>query len=309
LAVDKTTIKSTIYEHPEFASFITGMNEHFEVWRSSESIILKSLQTGCHPKELIAELSEELLSHYVDKPLIDKYDVYQHLMDYWAETMQDDCYLIAADGWTAEPTRIIEKDKKGKERDKGWTCDLIPKQLIVSRYFQEEAKEIEEMSAELEGITARLTEIEEENSGDEGLLSELEKINKASVTARLREIKGDKDTKEEAALLNEWLKLNTKESDLKKRIKDAEAELDAKAYAQYSRLSGKEIKTLVVDDKWLATLNAAIHGEMERISRALTQRVKDLAERYETPMPLMTNRVAELEAKVNCHLERMGFTV
>jgi len=309
LAVDKTTIKSTIYEHPEFATFITGMNEHFEVWRSSESTILKSLRAGFHPKELIAEVSEDLLAHYVGKPLIDKYDVYQHLMDYWEETMQDDCYLIAADGWIAEPTRIIERDKKGKERDKGWTCDLIPKQLIVSRYFQEEAKEIEEMTAELEGITARLTEIEEENGGDEGLLSELEKVNKASVTARLREIKGDKDAKEEAALLNEWLKLNTKESDLKKRLKDAEAELDAKAYAQYPKLSGKEIKSLVVDDKWLATLYAAIHGEMERISQALTQRVKDLAERYETPMPLMTNRVAELEAKVNCHLERMGFTV
>ena len=75
---------------------------------------------------MIAALAEDLLAHYTDKPLIDKYDVYQHLMDYWAETMQDDCYLIAADGWKAETYRIIEKDKKGKEKDKGWTCDLVP---------------------------------------------------------------------------------------------------------------------------------------------------------------------------------------
>ena len=72
-------------------------------------------------------LAEDLLAHYTGKPLIDKYDVYQHLMDYWSETMQDDCYLIAADGWKAETYRIIEKDKKGKERDKGWACDLVPK--------------------------------------------------------------------------------------------------------------------------------------------------------------------------------------
>jgi type I restriction enzyme M protein len=68
-----------------------------------------------------------------------------------------------------------------------------------------------------------------------------------------------------------------------------------------------EVKTLVVEDKWLATLDAAIHGEMDRVSQQLTQRVKELAERYETPLPQMTTRVVELEAKVNQHLERMGF--
>lgn len=83
--------------------------------------------------------------------------------------------------------------------------------------------------------------------------------------------------------------------------------LDASVYTGYPRLSADEIKTLVVDDKWLATLDAAIHGEMDRVSQQLTQRVKELAERYETPMPQMVDRVAELEARVHGHLERMGF--
>ena len=39
----------------------------------------------------------------------------------------------------------------------------------------------------------------------------------------------------------------------------------------------------------------------------LTQRVKELAERYETPLPQATARVAELEAKMNRHLKKMGF--
>ena len=43
--------------------------------------------------------------------------------------------------------------------------------------------------------------------------------------------------------------------------------------------------------------DAAIHGEMDRVSQQFTQRVKELAERYETPMPQMVRRVAELEAK------------
>ena len=307
LTVDKSAIKSTIYEHPEFAAFIDGMNEHFTQWRERTSNRLKQLEVESHPKEIIAELSEDLLAHYAGKPLISHYDVYQHLMDYWSETMQDDCYMISVDGWKAETYRIIEKDKKGKEKDKGWACDLVPRELIVARYFAREQELIDEITAELDSVTASRTELEEEQGGDEGAFCELEKVNKASVTTRLKEIKGDREAKDEAAVLNEWLKLANDEANLKKKVKDAETSLDSKAYAYYPKLTEDDVRSLVVDDKWLSTLDAAIHGEMDRISQSLTQRVKELAERYETPLPQMTERVAELETKVNEHLGRMGF--
>ena len=307
LAVEKGAIKPAIYEHPEFAAFITGMNTHFAAWRDKAAKALKALKVAIHPKEVIASLSEDLLAHYTDKPLIDKYDVYQHLMDYWAQTLQDDCYLIAVDGWKAETTRIIETDKKGKEKDKGWACDLIPKPVIVARYYATEQAAIVQIAVELERVTAKLAELEEEHGGEDGVLSELDKVNKANVAARLKEIKNDKDAKDEAGVLTDWLKLNTEEADLKKRLKDAEGQLDAQAYAYYPKLTEAEIKILVVDDKWLAALDQDIHGEMDRVSQALTLRVKELAERYETPLPRMVGRVAELEAKVNRHLERMGF--
>ena len=228
-------------------------------------------------------------------------------MDYWAETMQDDVYLIAADGWKAEITPIIEKDKKGKEKDKGWTCDLIPKALIMARYFADEQAAIDQLAAGLETVTAKLAELEEEHGGEDGAFSGFDTVSKANAAARLREVKGDKAAEEEAAVLTDWLALNAKEACLKKLLKEAEAALDAKAYAMYPKLIEAEIKTLVVDDKWLAALDAAIHGEMDRLSQQLTQHVKELAERYETPLPRMTSRVAELETKVDRHLERMGF--
>ena len=307
LAVEKPAIKATIYEHPEFSTFIKGMNTHFALWRDKSAKTLKSLKSGCHPKEIISRLSEDLLGHYTNKPLIDNYGIYQHLMDYWAQVMQDDCYLISADGWKAETYRIIETDKKGKEKDKGWTCDLIPKSLIVARYYAKEQANIDQLTTDLEAVTARLAELEEEHGGEEGAFSELDKVNKVNVAARLKEIKGDKEAKDEAAVLNDWLKLNSEETDLKKSLKDAEADLDAKALAKYPKLTEAEIKALAVDDKWLAALDVAIHGEMDRISQALTQRVKELAERYETPLPHMVNRVTDLEAKVNQHIKRMGF--
>ncbi|MGA2714872.1 MAG: N-6 DNA methylase [Bryobacteraceae bacterium] len=308
LAVEKTAIKSTIYEHPEFAAFINDMNVHFAKWRKRSAATLKALEAGCHPKRVIAALSEGLLAHYTGKQLIDKYDVYQHLMDYWAETMQDDCYLIATDGWKAETYCIIETDKKGKRKDKGWTCDLVPKALIVARYFAAEQDAISNLESELEIVAARMTELEEENGGEDGAFSELEKVNKANVVARLKKIKGDQDAEEEATLLNAWLELSNRDADLKRALKDAEADLDAKTYAKYPTLAEAEIQTLVVDDKWLAALDVAIHSEMDRISQVLTQRLGLLAERYETPLPQLAAKLAELNYTVDQHLQQMGFS-
>ena len=223
--------------------------------------------------------------------------------------MQDDGYFIADDGWKAETARIIEKDKKGKEKDKGWTCDLVPKPLIVTRYFAKEKKAIDTFTTDLESVTAKMIELEEEHGGEEGAFAELDKVNKANVATRLKELEMENGELivEEKKVLEEWLKLSNQEAELKKKLKEAEASLDNKAYKHYPKLTEDEIQTLVVDDKWLAALDTAIHGEMDRISQQLTQRVKELAERYETPMPEMVSRVAELESKVNGHLEKMGF--
>ncbi len=307
LATPKQAIKSTIYEHAEFVAYIADMNGHFAAWRQRVMQTLKNLQPGCHPKTVIHDLAEDLLAHYADKPLIDKYAVFQHLMDYWSTTLQDDCYLIAADGWKAETSRIVETNKKGKAVDKGWTCDLIPKPLIVARYFAAQQAAISEQEAALESLAAQMAEMEEEHGGEEGLFAELDKVNKANVSARLKEIKGDSEAKDEAAALTAWLKLCTQEADLKKALKEPDTELDALAYAQYPKLSEADIRTLVVEDKWLAAIDADIHGEMDRISQSLTQRVKELAERYETPLPMLTGKVADLAAKVAAHLKKMGF--
>jgi type I restriction enzyme M protein len=313
LAVEKSAIKTTIYDHPEFSAFITDMDRHFKTWQDKSTKIFKTLQLGCHPKEIITDLSESILSHYSSKPLIDQYDIYQHMMDYWADVMQDDCYLISADGWKAETYRIIEtkksKDgKPGKEIDKGWTCDLIPKYLIVARYFYKEKSEIDLLSVELETITTKLAAMEGEHNGENGVFSELDKINKANVTAKLKEIKGDKESKDEISILAQWIKLNAKESELKKSLKDAESNLDAKAYAQYPKLNEMEIKSLVIEDKWLAALETRIHKEMDRISQSLSYRLRELSDRYGAPLPKIEKQSDELESKVKIHLKRMGFS-
>lgn len=90
--------------------------------------------------------------------------------------------------------------------------------------------------------------------------------------------------------------------------KEAEVDLDAKAYAKYPTLTEVEVQTLVVDDKWLAATEAATHDEMNHISQALTVRVRELAERYETPIPELSHKANTLEQTVNRHLVQMGYS-
>ena len=115
LAVEKSKIKASIYEHPQFSGFITQMGAHFSTWRASAASTLKAVKIGDKPKLLIVNLAESLLAHYQGRALLEAYDIYQHIMDYWEQTMQDDCYLIVVDGWQAQTKRIIEKIKKVKK--------------------------------------------------------------------------------------------------------------------------------------------------------------------------------------------------
>lgn len=307
LAVAQDAIKATIFEHPEYVAFTSEMGALFEDWRSRSTLLLQALEPGCKPKEIIGELAEDLLAHYADKALVDRYGVYQHLMDYWAEVMQDDCYLIAVDGWQAQTYRVVEVNKKGKEVDKGWACDLVPKGLMVARYFAGEQEAIEAQQAELEAVTAEMAELEEEHGGDEGAFGELEKVNKANVAARLKVVKGDAGAKDEEKILKAWQKLYNQQGKLKKAIKAAEGSLDSLVYGRYPSLTVDEVKGLVVEDKWMGHLAGAVSGEMDRVSQALTRRVKLLAERYGVALPELTAQVEALEARVAGHLAKMGF--
>lgn len=316
VAVAPAAIKPTIHQHPEFQAFTAAMNAHFDKWRSAAVARLKALDKGgFHPKDLIRG-AEGLLAHYAHQPtaapLIDPYAVYQHLMDYWAETMQDDAYLIAEDGWKAQPYRLLETRKNkdgstGKTVDKGWACDLVPKALLVQHHLAGEQAELDRLTAELESAQATLTELEEEHGGEDAVFSGFDKINDKEVKSRIKEIGRDADAADELAVLKQWLALSEQAGTLKKRIKTLDSELDAKALARYPTLTTDEVKALVVDHKWMAALDAAVHGELDRVSQALTGRVKELAERYGRTMPELAQQVENLEARVAGHLAKMGF--
>ena len=290
--VDAAEVKPTIFNHPEFVAYKATVSALYECWKASNSPTLKCLAVGNDSKQCIATLSEDLLRVFADDPLIDKYDVYQHLMSYWSATMQDDVYMIVVDGWKANR-------------------DLIPPHLVVNRYFTTEQQVIQQREAAQEAIALKMAELAEEHGGEDGLLEEAKtdkgKLTKASVKARLKDIFADPDATEERALLNDYVNLIDQEADAAKTIKDAHKALEARVAAKYTALDEEDVKTLVVDDKWLPTLAADVQTELDRISQALTGRVKELTERYATPLPELSEEVECLSARVDAHLEKMGF--
>lgn len=306
---DQDAIKQTIFNHPEFEAFSANMGTVFAKWNKSSSTYLKSLKTALKPKLVIKEISESILTQYSNMPLLDKYDLYQHLMAYWSDVMQDDMYLISEDGWVAEPKRIVEKNKKtGKETDKGWTCDLVPPSLVIEHYFKDEKQKLDQMEADKETIAVQLTELEEEHGGDDGYFADFDKVNKGTVAKRLKEIEKDKDAKDEVLVMKQYMSLIEQQAKLTSDNKTASETLDKRALAQYTKLTETDVQNLVVDGKWMKAIQVAINSEMERISQRLTQRLKELLDRYETPMPELDKQVKELEEKVNAHLAKMGFS-
>ncbi|MGX5672461.1 N-6 DNA methylase [Thermomonas fusca] len=296
-------VKSAILGHPEFQAFQTTVATLHARWEQDIRPTLAGFGEGGHPKQFIHAVSESLLAAYAHAPLLDAYTVYQHLMDYWAQTMQDDAYLLAADGWKAEPTVIT--NKKGKAT--GWTCDLVPKPLVVARYYAVEQQALDAASAALDSAVSALEALEEEHSGEDMAFAGFDRVTAALVKDRIREIGKDPDGAEELGVLKQWLALTDEVVKLKKHLKALDVELDAQVLAKYPQLSVADIQALVVDDKWLATLSAAVQGEVERVSQTLTRRVKELAERYDAPLPQLAEQVKELESKVAGHLAKMGF--
>ena len=319
--IETRQVKAAILAHPEFTVYAERMAAVFAKWRTAHEPLLNGLKAGAKPKDVIQLISEHLLERFSDLPLVDRYDVYQRLMDYWAEVMQDDIYLIAADGWmeAARPRVVIEeKEKKIKETPdliigrKKYKMDLIPPALIVARYFAEERAAMDKLQARQEAAARELEEFVEEHSGEESLLEDATndkgKVTKGGVTARLKAIQDEGDSDEERDALTHCLELIEAEAEAIKAVRDAQVALDEKVLAKYAKLTGAEIKTLVVDDKWFAAIHAAIEGEVQELTQRLASRVKELEERYDQTVAELERAVDRYGAKVEGHLKKMGLT-
>ena len=292
LKVEKEKIKEAVFEHQEFILYSEEINTIVNGWAERHRDRFLQINSDIDPKVLIHDIAEDILESFSSRTLIDKYDIYQYMMTYWLEEMKDDVYMIVENGW------IPDKD-------------LVPENLLIDKYFNEEKTAIESLEADKDEITRQKEEFEEENSGEEGYLEEIKNdkgnITKGSLKNRIKDIKDDPDSVEEYEVLEAYLKLVDDESDANKKVKDATKVLEKKVNEKYKMLTEDEIKTLVVDMKWIPYIVREVNNEMDRVSHRLASRIKELAERYDETLSELEDEMKSYSEKVERHLERMGF--
>ena len=321
LTIGVSEVQQAILDAPGFHKLHDEVTSIVEEWFATHRDALAGITAETRPNDLITRIGDDLLARFKPMPLLDEYNVYEQLMTYWHDTMHDDVYLIMADGWlnAAKPRKTIEdKERKlsetpdlvvgsGRSATK-YKLDLIPPALIVARYFAADQAKIDELTAAAEEATRAVEEYVEEHAVEDGLLADAmddDKISKALVAARLKAIKtsGDPD---EIKALQYATKLYNAEAAAKKAAKDAQGELDLATLTKYGDLTEDDIKTLVLDDKWRATVVQRVADEVEALTLDLVARIQQLGERYAETVNNLDTQLEKLEAKVEQHLADMG---
>ena len=356
-------------------------------WKEDVEPKMMAINQGVHPKELIADWSESLLAKTMEHSgLVDAYDTYDVLLNYWADTMQDDCYMVSNDGWTYPEVKAIKvkevKEKKNKkdngsdtESNKSKTkeipcmydeivCDLLPVNIILDEYFSDEKHHIDILKAKQEEIESLIQEMTEEHEDDfngydkvneiraaykaatckkpikgekvflltladmpsnnknaklarnsfiaehQDVFAGWEKFNKADIKRRIGEIENYHPLLTDTlAVFKEYLDKYDELTSLKVQIKELTTTLTNKVVEKYASLTEDEIRTLVVERKWLATVIGGCMALMQSVTHRIGTEVASLVERYENTLPELTKEVSEYENEVNGYLAEMGFTL
>lgn len=292
LKVKTDAIKDTIFTHGEFSNYKDTVYQSFDNWKDNHLDTLQSINPETVPKAIIHQLSEDILEKFIDVPLVEAYEMYQHVMRYWYDTMKDDVFVIVEDGWQANEI-------------------LIPKVLMVERYFYDEQNIITQLETGLDQFEQEQENLLDENNEEDSIFEEVKSdagnITKANVNKKIKELKDDSDYKEEFNLLQSYREAEDNISKVKKDIKEHESSLNEKIKEKYETISHDGVKEIVIHDKWMNHMLNVVDDELERVSQRLTSRIEELSERYADTLPQLEKEYEALVEKVDGHLQRMGF--
>lgn len=330
LLIQNDDVHKTISENIEFLEYNKKVNNTYNEWKKIANPVLTNLNSTDSNKEIILNLSEEILEKFSKLELLDKYDVYQVLLAYWNETMNDDVLLIIQDelGYNLakitddikEEPKESKKAKKDSAKEKkpkepkiiGWEGRLIPKQIVLDAFFALEQKEIEKAEEKLSQTESEFEEFIENNSDENGYFTDYmgddEKIDSKKITSRVKLLIKEKKTQnEEYKILNNYVDYESSIKSQKKHITELKKVLDDNCRNRYETFTDAEIKDLLVNRKWYKAIDDGIQNLYITVANHLTKRIVELYERYENTLSELNTKLAEEEKVVFGHLTQMGF--
>lgn len=274
LNIEKDEVLTKINESLEIKSYIKEVKEKIYIWENKVKSILLNLNNEMRVKEIIENISNELLEIFNKDILINKYDAYEYLMNYYDSVLKDDLYMITDIGWI--PTLSYAKDKNGKIKKNEFDSELLPKQIIINKYFNEEQSKIDDKNNELNSLISEFESLVEENTGDENLFKDDEKVNEKLLKELRKESNDD-----ELTILEKLLKNLSVQKDIKKEIKTLQELLNDKVISKYDSLEVDECKNIIVYDKWFASIEEKFSNCINNIISNLSSSIVKLEEEYE----------------------------
>jgi type I restriction enzyme M protein len=326
LKVSQADIATAIENDPSYQTQGKAFSEMLNDWRNSVQPQMMSVCKGARPKELISNWSETLLMKAIShRGLVDPYEVYDVLLNYWADVMQDDCYMVANDGWTYPEVKAVKRkettNKKTNKTEVKETaclydeivCDLLPVNILLSEFFTTETDEIADLQNQIEGKQSVMDAIVEQNTdafifGDDESNDDSEiKVKVADVKKAIKNAKNNSIPEADVKVWKQWLTLSNEMDELYMLLKQKRSDLTDAVVEKYATLSENEIKTLVVERKWLDNVLNSCNALMQTVTHSIANDTTALVERYKDTLVSLDDDVAKYEAEVNDYLKEMGF--
>lgn len=365
LAIDKSAIADTVRQEPS----VISQNSHFisclENWKDAIFGEMHKVKQDCDPKSLIADWGQKLLDAFnIGGMLTDPYDIYDQLLIYYNESLQDDLYMISNGGWM--PELVVPTKKSLKWQD--LYCDLLPVEIIIENKLPELKAKLVDAETRLADVQQQIATLVEENEDDvdpslfygkrnignirkkldhcrakrltdddktyiTDLLVWFDKKNNEYIEKRTALINNRMDlfadienptksviskiitqsqnweysTAEQRSIWQQLLSLLETEKSIKDEIKALGTQMLKGIVEAYASLTEEDARNLIIQQKWLASIEQRIVGEMSNAIHRLFGDVTTLVERYEHTLADLTKDYDSKTATVLNHLKTMGF--
>ena len=300
LMVNKNDINEEITNSEEFINYFVNLKKKINTWEQENKEILYSINVNSNVKQMIDGLSDNILNTFDNDELIDKYEAYEYLMEYFNDTLKDDFYLIIENGWV--PKIVFAQDKNGKIKKNEFDSDLLPKEIVIDEFFKNENDKIESLNLYLNNLSQEFDSLVEDNTGDEEIFAYDEKINEKIIKERIKE-----ETEENILILNKLLDNLSSQKELKKNIKIQQEALNNLIINKYNLLDDDTSKDLIITKKWFKSVEQKFDDKYEDLIYDLSYEIMNECKNYEETLSQLSKRTSNLESLVLKDLQRMGF--
>ncbi len=300
LMYDKKAINDEVTNSEEFINYSIELNKKVNLWEQDSKESLYSINSDSNVKEIINNLSENIINVFDEDKLIDKYEAYEFLLEYYNDTLKDDFYLIIENGWI--PKLVFAQDKNGKIKKNEFDSDLLPKEIVISEFFNEENNHLEKLVSDLNLLSQEFDSTVIDNTGDEEIFNEDDKVNEKLIKDKIKE-----ESEENNIILSGLLENLTKQKDLKKKIKTHQEALNNLIINKYKVLDQETSKDLIINKKWFVSIERKFDDKYEDLINDLSSKITNEYQNYEETLNQLSDKTSYLESLVLKDLERMGF--